>query len=256
MSKTQVYVNTPGKDIAWISAWALLFYLSSTKSYIVIFGQLFYKLLTQTMLSWSAVRTQSKIKVMWEFWVLVRKLQEIKARALWPPFLQTTGLFLGCVFMALPGVAARSEFTSDCSLVLSGYCYLFMCLYGKPCFCLVWLVLVTVHFPQVAPLRSQSIKCLMLWIKLAIAWGFSLIHLSALFSQVSWPVRAANSHMIWALWRDTMLYTTIFACNSQVIWDHWKDTMLYTTISACNSQVIWDHWKDTMLYTTIFASVS
>lgn len=146
MSKTQVYVNTPGKDIAWISAWALLFYLSSTKSYIVIFGQLFYKLLTQTMLSWSAVRTQSKIKVMWEFWVLVRWKQIV----LGPQFPENTELFLGCVFMLLPGVTYQ-----ECLLLITPCCLVvvsnlmlkpsFICLYGKTQFWHLWLIFVLVY---------------------------------------------------------------------------------------------------------------
>lgn len=34
-----------------------------------------------------------------------------------PQFLQNMDLFGGCGFVLLPGVAERSEFTSDCSLL-------------------------------------------------------------------------------------------------------------------------------------------
>lgn len=69
--------------------------------------------------------------------MLVRKLQENRTRVLGPQFLQSTALFLECALVPLPGVLDRGEFTSDCLLHP-----LFVCLYGKTCFCHEGLVSV------------------------------------------------------------------------------------------------------------------
>jgi hypothetical protein len=53
--------------------------------------------------------------------------------------------------------------------------YLLLCLYGKSFFCHVCLVLLIEYFTQVT-LNPPSINCLMLQIKLAIAWDFNLAH--------------------------------------------------------------------------------
>ena len=68
--------------------------------------------------------------------------------------------------------------------------YLFICLYRKTWFCHVqlahhlWLALVIVHFTQVTLFNPLSINCLMLWIKLAIAWDFNRPHFWSLFPRV------------------------------------------------------------------------
>lgn len=59
------------------------------------------------MLHWKTYKTG----VLWEYWVFVRKLQEKKTQIFWPQFLQSTELFLECVFMVLPGGVDSSELT-------------------------------------------------------------------------------------------------------------------------------------------------
>jgi hypothetical protein len=74
----------------------------------------------------TTVSEQPKSGVMWEIWLLVRKLQQNKTRVLWPRFLQNTKLFLKCVFVLFPGAVDRSEVTS---------CAVTHVPQGKTCFC-------------------------------------------------------------------------------------------------------------------------
>lgn len=67
----------------------------------------------------------------------------------------------------------------------TGYCYLFICLYAKACLCHLRFALVTGHLCDSPHL--QCISHLLLWIKLATTWDFSLPHLLAPFSQVTVP---------------------------------------------------------------------
>lgn len=79
-------------------------------------------------------------------------------------------------------------------LITTEYCYLFICLRGKT-FWHVQTVLVIVYacnhetFTQVTSHNPQSINCLILWIKLALTWDFSL-------PQVLPPSRAANTPLL------------------------------------------------------------
>lgn len=116
-------------------------------------------------------------------WSCVR---ETKTRVSWPRFLQKLKkLFLDYAFMPLPGVADRSEFTSDCSLPLDTV----VCLYALmekyvlavcslPATCGLPLWLCTVFLT----LRVKSINCPMLQIKLAVLRNFSLIFTSILLA--------------------------------------------------------------------------
>lgn len=101
-------------------------------------------------------------------------------------FFKKMELFSGYVFLSLPSVANRSKFATDYSLQLT----IAICLYLKgKTFFLILLTFVIVHFVHMTPLNPQSINYLMLWIKLAISWHFSLPHLSAPFSQAPLPLQ-------------------------------------------------------------------
>lgn len=100
-------------------------------------------------------------------------------------FFKNMELFWECLFVSLPCVVNRNEFTSDYSATV-------ICLYASmekhvltcvicPCDC---------NLIHVTLLNLQSIKCRMFWIKLGVAWGFSPTHLLVSFSQVPVPTRA------------------------------------------------------------------
>jgi hypothetical protein len=113
-----------------------------------------------------------------------------KTRVLQPQFLQNTDFFLKCVFIS-----------SDYSLLIAGLIQLnvYMLLWNKTCFlrCVAcpWLYTAWTHenCSQVTCLNPQSINCPGLWIKLAITWSFSLLHLSAPLSWFPPPSRVVNN---------------------------------------------------------------
>lgn len=123
-------------------------------------------------------RTQSRTGVIWgEFWMLVRTLQRNKARVLWPQSHHNIQSSSKCVFMLLP----------DCSLLLAPG--ILLCLYGKRdlsmCSLFLSLLVPTASiyedFTHVTPSHPQRRNCLMPWTKLALAWDFSRLPMSASF---------------------------------------------------------------------------
>lgn len=70
--------------------------------------------------------------------------------------------------------------------ITTGYCYLFISLYGKTCLNCMHLVLVVVDFTH-GILNLGSINFLRLWIMSTIAWDFSCLILAPL-SQVPLPL--------------------------------------------------------------------
>jgi hypothetical protein len=115
---------------------------------------------------------------MWESWVLVRKLQENKNLVTSVSSKHRTVLGIYCRDVGDGWIYFRL-------LIIAYWCYSIKCwwLYGKVFFALCNLSL-QVHYTHVILLSPQSINCLMLWMSFAIAWDFSLPHLSALFFQV------------------------------------------------------------------------
>lgn len=112
-----------------------------------------------------------------------------KSRDIWPQFLQTHRIILGEFFCVFAGVAGSSESISGYSLQLP-IAICFMPLWKiRFCpmwlFCHVYLFFVIICFTHVTFLKSQSINCLMLCRKLAVAWDFSLYYLSPPFAQDS-----------------------------------------------------------------------
>lgn len=85
------------------------------------------------------------------------------------------GTALRLSFCATPSVSDRIELTRLVTTI--DYCYVFICLHGKPCFYHGQLALSTVHFTYRTPLNPQSINCLIPWIKRATAWVFSPLYL-------------------------------------------------------------------------------
>lgn len=133
--------------------------------------------------------------------MLVKTLQEFKIRVLWSQFIQKHGIHsVMCFFVPVSDVANRSEFTLDCSLqfrlfITTGYCYLFICLCGKKDMFLScadtlcdYLHLEPIITICTWPLSTYSVDSLIFWIKLFIAWEFSLSHLLVPFSQVHLPL--------------------------------------------------------------------
>ena len=112
--------------------------------------------------------TRFKNGAVWEFWELGRKLQGNRMGILRSKFLPNTEWLLEYDFMLLPSVADRSTFISAVVTHLPLWKNTFFF------FCHVWLVFVTEHLTYVVLLNPQSISSLALWIKLAIAWDFSL----------------------------------------------------------------------------------
>lgn len=112
------------------------------------------------------VGTWSKNGVLWEFWVLVRKVLR--------PVSSKHRIGLGMCFELLPGVSLLQS--THCLLLLAiKYLYASMekHIFAK-CILSLWLyTLLVILNPQ---------NKLMLWVKLAIAWDCSPPHLSAPFS--------------------------------------------------------------------------
>lgn len=151
-----------------------------------------------------SVGTPSKNGVMWELSVLVRK----QDKCLVTQCLQSTELFLECVFALLPAVVDKTELTSNYSLQPAVIMY-FMPLW-KNMFCHMRLVLVIVHFTQVTLLNPQSINCLVLWRKLAIVWGFNLPYFQATCSEAPPPLQR------WLVWDNLVKHTQHLSCS----WRH------------------------------------
>lgn len=91
-------------------------------------------------------------------------------------FLKKMGL-LGRAFVSLPGVV-KEQWIYFRSFIVTGYCYCLDALTERRGFATCGLsttcnLSLIVHFICVTPPNPLSIKCLMLWIKLAIAWNFS-----------------------------------------------------------------------------------
>ena len=126
--------------------------------------------------------------------MLVRTLQENKSP---PPLPQNTDLFLERVFTMLPGVADRSRFTADHSLLPAVVKYP-LCGIKKTCFCHVQVVLVIVHSLSSRELyscdllNSPSRNSLRLRIQLTTAADFGSPHSLAPFSQVRPSCRAVT----------------------------------------------------------------
>lgn len=84
-----------------------------------------------------------------------------QTRALWPQFLQNMELFLECVFCAPPPKWTRKERVHFRFFIKAGYCYLFICLYGKPCFA-IW---------GLSAIFDLSATCgLPLWLYILLTW--------------------------------------------------------------------------------------
>jgi hypothetical protein len=80
---------------------------------------------------------------------------------------------------------------------------MFMCLYRKPCVCHVWIE----HLTQVTFLNLQSITCLMLWLKLVIAWDFSLPCFFRPHSPMfTLPTGAAFEQCYWSKMKKTLTW--------------------------------------------------
>ena len=99
-------------------------------------------------------------------------------------------IVLGMVFVLHPGVLNRCEFTSAVVIHVTS-----MGKHVSPlCSLSLWFYPVWTHesFTQVTCLNPQGIHYLILWIKLTIAWNFSLPHLLAPLPQVPPPTKAVN----------------------------------------------------------------
>lgn len=109
-----------------------------------------------------------------------------KSMIIWPQFLQN-GFILEMCFVLLTSVAERSEFVSDYSLQLTTA----ICLYtsmGKYVLATLGLSLWLYNL-LIWLLLTFRVWCLMFWITLAMAWGFSSMpYLLAQFSQVVPPL--------------------------------------------------------------------
>ena len=122
-----------------------------------------------------------------EVWVLVRTLQENRTRVLWVCFFKTWNVSrIG--FCAPPSATEKCGFTSDCLLLLTidnWYlnCPLFLWK-KKNHICDAQLIFAIVYSLNSWTFSVLSINCLLLWIKLMIAWDFSPSYLLTLFSQI------------------------------------------------------------------------
>lgn len=111
------------------------------------------------------------------------------------PF-KTMELFLGHASVLLPGGMEDSELTSDYSLhwaLLFVYVPLCKSMFLPPVACPCDWTLYLGDSPNL-----RCINYLLLWMKLALAWDFSLPHLSAPFSQVALPPESKGQYQRWA----------------------------------------------------------
>lgn len=120
--------------------------------------------------------------------------------SIWPQFPQNCEIDIGVCFCAPPRYNRVSLFQ------ITHYNCLLLFVSIEKHFCHEWLVhqmqlvLVIVQFAYVTPLDPQSKNCPMLWLKLAIAWDFSLPHLLPPFSQLKEPhilLHTAFKKYIW-----------------------------------------------------------
>lgn len=144
----------------------------------------------------------------------MRKLQLTKTSVLYPQVFQKHRIILRLCF-CVPPKYSRKRWVYFKLFITIGYCSLFLCLYGNT----MWLAqYMQCTLPAscgcpcdstlytVSPFDSQRMNCLMLWIKLAIAWGFRLPHLSTAFSQVPRPLE-------WTLRKFSFLSCFMFICT-------------------------------------------
>lgn len=111
------------------------------------------------------------------------------------PF-KTMGLFLGHASELLPGGMEDSELTSDYSLhwaLLFVYVPLCKSMFLPPVACPCDWTLYLGDSPNL-----RCINYLLLWMKLALAWDFSLPHLPSPFSQVALPPESKGRYQRWA----------------------------------------------------------